>query len=76
MRTVQMTIDEELIAEVDRVAEQLGSTRSAFARQALRQELKRIELAEKERRHREGYASKPVQAGEFTNWEEEQVWPR
>ena len=75
MRTVQMTLDEELIAEVDRVALRLGSTRSAFTRSALRQELGRIDLAEKEQRHREGYARHPVQPGEFSDWEGEQVWP-
>lgn len=75
MRTVQMTLDEELIAEVDRIAVRLGSTRSAFTRQALRQELKRIDLAEKEQRHREGYTRYPVQPGEFSDWEDEQVWP-
>lgn len=30
---------------------------------------------EKERRHRDGYASKPVAPGEFDAWEREQVWP-
>ena len=75
MKTVQMTLDEDLIAEVDRIATQLGSTRSAFTRQALRQEIKRIELAEKERKHREGYARQPATADEFSDWEDEQVWP-
>lgn len=75
MRTVQMTLDEELIAEVDRVSRQLGSTRSAFTRNALRQELARMELAEKEQRHREGYARHPVRPDEFSDWEAEQVWP-
>ena len=32
-------------------------------------------LAEKEQRHREGYARNPVQPGEFSDWEDEQVWP-
>ncbi len=75
MRTVQMTLDEELIAEVDRIVVRLGSTRSAFTREALRQELKRIDWAEKEQRHREGYARHPVPPDEFSDWEEEQVWP-
>ncbi len=35
MRTIQMTIDEGLLSEVDRVVQQLGTTRSAFIRNAL-----------------------------------------
>jgi hypothetical protein len=27
-----------------------------------------------ERRHREGYGRRPVQPGEFSDWEDEQVW--
>lgn len=75
MKTVQMTLEEELIEEVDRAVARLGSTRSAFAREALRQELRRIDLQERERRHREGYARTPVEPGEVSGWEDEQVWP-
>ena len=75
MKTVQMTLDEDLIAEVDRIATQLGSTRSAFTREALRRAIKQIELEEKEQKHREGYARHPVTSEEFSDWEDEQVWP-
>lgn len=39
-----------------------------------------IELIEKnqknlERKHRKGYLLKPVEPGEFSDWEDEQVWP-
>jgi metal-responsive CopG/Arc/MetJ family transcriptional regulator len=36
MKTVQMTLDEELVARVDRAAMRLKTTRSGFTRQALR----------------------------------------
>jgi metal-responsive CopG/Arc/MetJ family transcriptional regulator len=36
MKTVQMTLDESLVEQVDRVAQSLGTTRSAFTRDALR----------------------------------------
>lgn len=75
MKTVQMTIDPKLVAEVDRVARRLGVTRSAFARRAFRAEIDRIRVAELERRHREGYRRKPVRRGEFDAWTSEQVWP-
>jgi metal-responsive CopG/Arc/MetJ family transcriptional regulator len=74
MRTVQMTLDDALVQEMDQVVKQLGTTRSAFAREALRAALARVERQEMERRHREGYMRKPVQTGEFSDWEDEQVW--
>ena len=36
MKTVQMTLDENLVKAVDSAAKKLGTTRSAFTRQALR----------------------------------------
>ena len=74
MKTVQMTLDEALVQEVDRVVKKLGTTRSAFARDALRAALLRVQREEMERQHRQGYARKPVQPGEFSDWEDEQVW--
>ncbi len=74
MRTVQLTLDEELVEEVDAVAEALGTTRSAFTRQALRAALERIQEEALERKHREGYRRKPVRPKEFRPWEKEQVW--
>jgi metal-responsive CopG/Arc/MetJ family transcriptional regulator len=74
MRTVQMTLDEDLVKEVDQVAKKLGTTRSAFTREALAAALDRIREREMERRHREGYRSNPVSTGEFDYWEAEQVW--
>ena len=35
MRTIQMTLDDELVATVDQVVKKLKTTRSAFARRAL-----------------------------------------
>lgn len=75
MRTVQMTLDESLVRDVDRVAKRLGTTRSAFARDALRAALERLRVEELERRHREGYTRHPVTRAEHAVWEGEQVWP-
>jgi metal-responsive CopG/Arc/MetJ family transcriptional regulator len=75
MKTVQMTLDEDLVARVDRAARRLGTTRSAFTREALRNSLKRLAAAELERKHRAGYEAKPVAPGEFDLWNLEQVWP-
>ena len=73
MKTVQMTLDENLVKAVDSVAKKLGTTRSAFTREALRSALKAVRVKELECRHREGYRRKPVKRGEF-DWESEQVW--
>jgi metal-responsive CopG/Arc/MetJ family transcriptional regulator len=74
MKTVQMTLDEELVEAVDRVARKLGTSRSAFARDALREALAQVRARGLEKRHRAGYARLPVRRGEFGAWEREQVW--
>jgi len=75
MRTVQMTLDEDLVTAVDRAARRLGTTRSAFARDAMRAALEKLRSRDMDRRDREGYARKPVKRGEFDVWHSEQVWP-
>jgi len=74
MKTVQMTVDESLLAEVDEVTEALHTTRSAFIRAALRLALLRYEIARMEQQHAAGYARHPVEQGEFDVWETEQPW--
>ena len=74
MKTVQMTLEEELIAAVDRVARRLKTTRSAFTRRALKAALDQIRIQDLEARHREGYRRHPPKKGEFDIWEKEQAW--
>ena len=73
MKTVQMTLDEQLVIEVDAVVARLGTTRSAFTREALRSSLASLRERELEQRHKEGYARHPVERDEF-GWEDEQIW--
>jgi predicted transcriptional regulator len=75
MITVQMTLDPDLVARVDKAARQLGLTRSAFARCALADALERLRQRALEERHRRGYRRKPVSRGEFDVWTSEQSWP-
>ena len=75
MRTVQMTLEPELVKSVDLAARRLGMTRSGFTRRALADAIERIRIEALERRQREGYARKPVRRGEFDGWEREQLWP-
>jgi metal-responsive CopG/Arc/MetJ family transcriptional regulator len=74
MRTIQMTLDDNLVKAVDRVAKKLSTSRSAFARKALRDALVRYRVEQLERKHRLGYEGNPVAADEFTVWETEQAW--
>jgi metal-responsive CopG/Arc/MetJ family transcriptional regulator len=75
VKTVQMTLDETLVLRVDRAARKLGTSRSAFTREALREALTRLTTLERERRHRKGYEARPVRRGEFDAWAKAQVWP-
>lgn len=74
MKTVQMTLDDELVKEVDRVVKLLDSNRSAFTRKALREALARYNIEQLEHQHRLGYERYPIGVDEFAVWEEEQVW--
>jgi metal-responsive CopG/Arc/MetJ family transcriptional regulator len=73
-KTIQMTIDETLLEEVDTTSAQLGMNRSAFIRETLRQAMERFRVAELERQHAAGYARRPAEPGEFDLWEAEQSW--
>lgn len=74
MKTVQMTIDEELLNAVDITVRDLGTSRSAFLRDALQQALKQLQIAAMERQHIAGYERYPVEPGEFDVWQNEQIW--
>jgi len=74
MKVVQMTLEEDLVAAVDRLARRLKTTRSAFARDALRDALAKHRTKELEQKHRRGYERHPVESGEFDVWQTEQRW--
>jgi metal-responsive CopG/Arc/MetJ family transcriptional regulator len=74
VKTIQMTIDEELLTQVDEATRAQGTTRSAFIRAALQLALRQHAIRQLERQHAEGYARHPVAPGEFDLWEHEQAW--
>jgi metal-responsive CopG/Arc/MetJ family transcriptional regulator len=74
MRTIQMTLDDELVATVDRLVKQLRTTRSAFTRMALNNAIKQVNMEMLERKHKKGYIQYPVEKTEFSVWEAEQEW--
>jgi len=74
MRTVQLTLEDDLVTAVDRVAGQRRQSRSAFTRDALRAALAKLEVRALEQQHREGYLRQPVKPSEFSEFEDEQAW--
>lgn len=74
MKVVQMTLDEDLVAAVDRLVRRLKTTRSAFARDALRDALAKQRMNEMEQKHRLGYSKHPIESGEFDVWPSQQRW--
>ncbi|RLB98469.1 MAG: CopG family transcriptional regulator [Deltaproteobacteria bacterium] len=74
MRTVQMTLDNDLVKAVDRISKLLNTNRSAFTRKALKEALARHNIEQLELKHRKGYERHPVSSKEFSIWETEQEW--
>ncbi len=74
MRTIQMTLDDDLVDEVDEVVKKLNTTRSAFARKALKNALRQENVKTLEKKHREGYERYPAGKTEFSAFESEQEW--
>ena len=74
MKTIQMTMENELVAQVDARVKRLGTTRSAFAREALRDALKRLDEKDLEEQHIAGYHRDPVKPGEFDVPETDHAW--
>lgn len=74
MKTIQMTLDEVLLVEVDQAVKQLGTTRSEFTRQALRQSLKKWQIHQLEAKHQRGYMANSTKSENWDDWESEQVW--
>ncbi|NOY58191.1 MAG: ribbon-helix-helix protein, CopG family [Calditrichaeota bacterium] len=74
MKTIQMTLDEELLKQVEEVIKNLKITRSAFIRESLKKQMERLRIQEMEEKHLQGYMKNPVKPGEFDVWEDEQDW--
>jgi hypothetical protein len=65
MKIVQMTLGKNSSGIAKKGTKHPGLTRSI---------LKKVQINELKRKHREGYTRKPVKRGEFSDWESEQVW--
>lgn len=74
MKTIQMTIDDDLVEGVDALVKELKTSRSAFTREALREALRRQGIKIMENKQRRGYERFPADPLEFKVWEQEQQW--
>lgn len=74
METIELTVDESLLAEVDRATRQLSLTRADFARIALELALRNQKTIALEQQHEQGYARHPIKSDELDEWESEQIW--
>ena len=74
METIQLTIDESLLAEVQQATSALHMTPSDFMRVALERALEQREIIAKEIRDAEGYARYPQRLEEIEEWQSEQDW--
>ncbi len=72
--TVQMTLDEKLVKRVDTLVRQLRTSRSAFAREALKEAIRKYQMMALEKKHKSGYLKQPVAKNEFDIFEEERAW--
>jgi metal-responsive CopG/Arc/MetJ family transcriptional regulator len=75
MKTIQITIDPELLHEIDNDEESIKKGRSAFLRQAVRYYLEQKRLKSISEKYRSGYTRGLAKDDDLTIWEDEQVWP-
>ncbi|MFZ1939595.1 MAG: ribbon-helix-helix domain-containing protein [Terracidiphilus sp.] len=75
METVQIVLDKMLLRAADRAARLKKQNRSALVRDALRDHLRKLEVAAQEERDRQGYARQPQPHDDALAWEREAAWP-
>ena len=75
METIQVVLEADLLKAADKAVRKLKTNRSALFRDALREHLKRIESAEREKRDREGYERYPDLVDQPAVWDRVADWP-
>ena len=74
MKTIQLTIDEDLLDRVNQEIQQQKTTLAIFIRESLVHYLDKLNVKTMEKQQRDGYSKYPVQGDEFDVWENEQAW--
>jgi metal-responsive CopG/Arc/MetJ family transcriptional regulator len=75
MKTIQITIDPELLYKIDNDEESKKIGRSAFLRQAVRYYFEQKRLKSISEKYRIGYRQGLAKDNDQNSWEGEQVWP-
>ena len=76
MKNVQISIDEETLARVDRIGKPLGLNRSEIIRRALRDWIHRHAVDSFEREWIAALQKNPDDANRAENWIEIQAWSK
>jgi len=74
METIQLTLDESLLAEVQQATDALQMTPSDFIKVALERALQQREIIAKARQHARAYLEQPQRPEEIEEWQDEQEW--
>jgi metal-responsive CopG/Arc/MetJ family transcriptional regulator len=69
MSTIQIVLDEELLAEADALVARDGGDLSDLVRKLLREQLHRVKMAELEEQERLGYQRIPDTVEDEVDWE-------
>lgn len=76
MKNVQVTVDEETLRQVDRVAKALGLKRSEIVREALRQWLRRRAVEGFEREWLAALRDRPDEPARAEDWLRSGTWSK
>lgn len=76
MKNIQVTIDPDLLSQIDNDEESKQNGRSAFLRKAARFYLEQKRLKSIAEKYRYGYSQGLVSDNDLSHWEDEQVWPK
>lgn len=74
METIQLSIDESLLAEVQQATAALQMTPSDFMKVALERAVQQRKIIEMELRDAKAYADNPQRPEEIAEWQDQQVW--
>jgi metal-responsive CopG/Arc/MetJ family transcriptional regulator len=74
LRTIQITIDDNLLLKGDQAIHLKKIARLQFIRKSLEESLRQMAIEGGEEKQAEGYCHHPERSGEFDIWESEQTW--
>ena len=75
MSTIQIVLEEELLAEAGALVARDGGDLSDLVRKLLREQLHRVKMEELEEQERLGYERTPDTLDDWVGWEKIAAWP-